>query len=125
MDRLRCIALYTRHISFICYLIAIIVLFPSFDNLKFGNVYLIISFIYIITSFFMFFIKSENEEKNILNNCVLSFFHIYICLIAYKYNLAFNYIIGDYSNYFNMNFILISICSILLITNRIIIANSK
>lgn len=115
---------YIRHISFILFLIAMIYLFPSFKKIDFGNTCFFISIVYIITTFIMFFIKNKQEETNTLNNFVLTFMHLYICLIAYKYQEISNYIINNNASYFKFNFIIISICMVILIINKFLVSNN-
>lgn len=115
---------YTRHITFIFFLIAMICLFPSFKKTDFGNICFYISIVYIIATFIMIFIKNEQEETKALNNFVLIFLHLYICLIAYKYQIISDYVINTNTSYFKFNFIIISICMIILIINKFLISNN-
>lgn len=124
MKKLNKLFLYIRHISFIAFLIAIIVLYPSFKKYDLGNISFIISIIYIIITFIMFFIKNNYEETSFFNNFVLCFMHMYICYVAYKYYLIKDYAITGDGRYFKFNFLMISICMIILCFNKIFIANN-
>lgn len=119
------ILLYIRHISFIAFLVAIIVLYPSFDKYKIGNICLIVSLVYIILTFMMIFVKNKNEEDNFLSNIVLCFLHLYICFVAYKYQTIGSYALFNNTEYFSFNFLMISICMGILCANKLIIASSK
>ncbi len=122
MKKLNKCFLYVRHVSFIAFLIAIIILYPAFMKYDLGNICFIISFLYIISTFIMFFIKSINEENNLFNSLVLCFLHIYICYVSYRYYLIKDYAITGDGSYFKFNFLMISICMIILCFNKIIIA---
>ena len=87
-----------------------------------GNICFIIAFLYIISTFIMFFIKNKYEESNIFNNFVLWFMHIYICYVSYRYYLIKDYAITGDDIYFKFNFLMISICMIILCFNKIIMA---
>ena len=125
MSNSKRLILYFRHISFILFLVAIIILYSGFEKFNFGKLCLIISFIYIIITFIMFFIKNKYEETNVFNNLVLCFLHFYICFVAYKYYLVWNYPVISNSNYFGFNFLMISICMSILSVNKIIISTNK
>lgn len=121
---IKTIMIYSRHISFIAFLVAIILLYPSFEKTKYGTICFYISIVYIITTFIMFFIKNKQEETNLLNNFVLIFMHLYICFIAYKYQTIANYLIDSNTSYFSFNYIIISICITVLIINKLLISNT-
>lgn len=125
MSKLNNIFLYVRHISFIAYLIAMIYLYPSFHTYSFGILCLALSMFYIITTFIMFFVKNDNEEKNFLNNFVLFFLHGYVCFLAYKFTSIYNVAFTEVDMYFKINFFIISVCLFILTMNKIILANSK
>ena len=125
MKLIRNILLYLRHISFIAFLVAIIILFSAFGKYYLGNVCLIVSFLYIIVTFIVIFIKNKNEESSLLNNFVLCLLHLYICFVAYKYSIIGNYPINVNNEYFSFNFLIISICMTILCLNKIIIMNNK
>ena len=125
MNNKKQLVLYLRHISFILFLLAEIVLYSSFEKFKFGKLCLIISLIYIIVTFIMFFIKNKYEESNIFNNFVLCFLHLYIYFVASKYYLVKDYPVINNSNYFSFNLLMISICMSILCINKIIIALDK
>ena len=125
MNNINRLLLYIRHISFIAFLIAIIVLYPGFKKYNLGNICLFVTFAYIIITFIMFFIKNKYEENSFFNNFVLCFLHIYICYVAYRYYLVKDYAIGGNDNYFGFNFLMISICMIILCFNKILIANNN
>lgn len=124
MNTLRYLFLYIRHLSFIAFLIAIIVLYSGFFKFDFGMICLIISMIYILFTFIMIFVKNVNEEYSLFNNFVLSFLHLYICFIAYKYYfVADDAIVGNLI-YFKVNFFIISLCMLILTINKILLTNS-
>ena len=125
MKKLNVFVLYIRHISFIIYLVAMIYLYTGFYKYSFGIICLVLSLFYIITTFVMFFIKNDNEEKSILNNLVLCFLHGYVCFLAYRYSNVYNVAFIDIDSYFKINFFIISICLFILTMNKMIIANSK
>lgn len=125
MSRIKVILFYLRHISFIAFLISMIIMYPSFHNYNLGIVCLITSFIYIIISFITIFIKSSSEENSIFNNFVLCFLHMYICFVAYKYHLVGNYATDINNEYFSFNFLMISICMFVLSINKLIITSKK
>lgn len=124
MNDIKIVFLYIRHLSFIAFLGALIVLFPGFKSYEVGNTCFLVSIIYIVITFIVFLIKSKEEEYNLLNNFVLSFLHIYICLIAYKYSFSRTYVIGDSSNYFEFNFLIISICMTILTFNKLFMSSN-
>ena len=125
MDNKRKLVLYLRHISFILFLLALIILYSSFEEFKYGQLCLIVSLIYIFVTFVMFFIKNKDEESNIFNNFVLCFLHTYICFVAYKYYLIKDFPIISNSDYFSFNLLMISVCMSVLCINKIIIAADK
>lgn len=117
--------LYLRHISFIAFLWAMIVLYPGFSKYDLGTLCFSFSFIYICITFIMFFVKDKNEENSLLNNFVLCFLHIYICFLAYRYSIVHNTMFSNVDMYFKVNFFIISLCMFILTINKIILANSK
>ena len=125
MKKIQHIFLYIRHFSFIAFLIAITLLYPAFNKFELGHIYLTIFIFYILISFIMFFIKNEDEEKNILNNFVIIILNIYICLIAYKYNISSNYAIDNNYNYFSFNLKMVTFCLLIISINKLIIVNPK
>ena len=125
MDNLKKTMLYSRHISFIIFLIAEIILYPSFEKFEFGKICLIVSLVYIVVTFIMFFVKNKNEESSVFNNFVLCFLHIYILFVAYKYYLIKDYAIISNTSYFSFNFLMISICISILCINKLLITIEK
>ncbi len=125
MEYKKRLLLYFRHISFILFLIAIIILYSGFEKFNFGKLCLIISFIYIIITLIMFFTKNKYEESNVFNNLVLCLLHFYICFVAYKYYLIMDYPIINNTGYFSFNFLMISICMIILSANKFVISINK
>ena len=125
MDNLKKTMLYSRHISFIIFLIAEIILYPSFEKFEFGKICLIVSLVYIVVTFIMFFVKNKNEESSVFNNFVLCFLHIYILFVAYKYYLIKDYAIISNTSYFSFNFLMISICISILCINNLFITIEK
>lgn len=125
MKTLSNIMLYLRHISFIEFLICMIILYSAFFKFDLGIVCLIISFIYIIMTFVLFFIKNKNEENNIFNNFVLIFLHSYVGIVAYRYLIIANSAVMSNATYFSYNFFMISLCLFILTINKIIICNMK
>lgn len=125
MKILKNVLLYFRYVSFIAFLVAIIIMYPGFHKYNSGNVCLILSFIYIIMTFIMMFIKNYDEENSIFNNFVLCFLHIYICFVAYKYHVIGNYAIDVNNEYFSFNFLMISVCMFILSVNKVIITSKK
>ena len=125
MKLARKILLYLRHISFIMFLIAMIIMLPGFYKYDTGTICLITSLVYTIITFIVMFIKNKNEESSFFNNFVLCFLHLYICLVAYKYNMIGNYATNINNEYFSFNFLMISICMGILCVNKLIIINSK
>ena len=125
MERLKEIILYLRHISFIAFIICIIILYSGFLKYSIGNVCLVVSFIYIIMTFLLFFIKNRNEESNTFNNIVLIFLHFYICVVAYRYIIIASNAMMENTTYFSFNFFMISLCLSILSVNKIIICNTK
>ena len=117
--------LYLRHLSFIAFLWAMIVLYPSFSKYTLGSLCLSFAFIYICITFIMFFVKNKNEENSLLNNFVLCFLHVYICFLAYRYSIISNTVFTNMDMYFKINYFIISICIFILTVNKVILANSK
>lgn len=115
--------LYLKHFSFIAFLVAMVILYSSFHKYSLGTFCLIVSYIYIIITFIMMFIKNKNEETGIFNNLVICFLHIHICYIAYRYYLIKDFTIGANDQYFKFNFLMISICMTILCFNKILIAS--
>ncbi len=125
MDKLSNTFLYLRHFSFIAFLVAMLYLYPGFHTYNFGILCLVLSMFYIIITFIMFFVKSDTEEMNFLNNFVLFFLHGYVCFLAYRFTSVYNVAFTDADIYFKINFFIISICLFILTMNKIILANSK
>lgn len=125
MKKIQNTLLYIRHFSFIAFLIAMTILYPAFNKFKLGNIYIVIFLIYILSTFIMFFIKNKNEEDNILNSIVVTFLNIYICLIAYKYNILSSYVIDNSYSYFNFNITMIAFCMLIITINKLIIINTN
>ena len=125
MNKLSNIFLYFRHVSFIAFLVAMIYLYPSFHMYSFGVLCFVLSMIYIIITFVMFFVKNSVEENNFLNNFVLFFLHGYVCFLSYRFTAVYNVAFTEVDIYFKINFFIISICLFILTTNKIILANSK
>lgn len=114
-----------KYISFIFFLYAGVILYPSLVSMNIGICCLVLLVIYSITTFIMFFVKSSEEQYNVLNNFVLCFLHIYFCFIAYKY-----YSIGDAfgianTTYFNLNYFVAALCLFVLTINKFILSNIK
>ena len=125
MSRFQNILLYTRHISFIAFIISIIIIYPAFNKFELGTLCSVTTFIYIVITFIMFLAKNKNEETHLLNNLVILFLHIYVYSLAYNYTLFENYAITDNLDYFKLNFLILSICISALTVNKLIISQSK
>lgn len=112
--------LYARHISFILFLYAGIILYPGFVSTPFNCAFFIVFLIYSLLSFVFFFIKSSGEQGSFLNNFVLCFLHIYFLFVAFRYDssvgLDFS---GDF--YFFVNYLVLSFVMIVLCVNKFIL----
>ncbi len=125
MKKLSNIILYLRHVSFIEFLICIVILYSAFFRFDLGIVCLVISTIYIVITFAFFFIKNSNEQNNAFNNFVLIFLHLYVGIVAYRYLIISNSALMSNTTYFSYNFFMISLCLFILTINKIIICNMK
>ena len=117
--------LYLRHISFIIFLLAIVVLYKAFFEFSFGKLCLVISFFYIFMTLFAFFIKNNYELNNPLNSVVVIILHLYVAFVSYRYFLIYDLTFTGYDNYFKINFIIMSITMFILAVNKIILMESK
>ena len=125
MKTLNNLVLYLRHISFIEFMICVVILYSAFFEFDLGIPCLIISFLYIIMNILLFFIKNNREQNNAFNNFVLIFLHFYVGIVAYRYLVISNAAIMSNSSYFTFNFFMISLCLCILSINKIIICNMK
>ena len=125
VDVVKNITLYIKHLSFIAFLIAGIVLYPILIEYQMGKLCLIIFLVYTIITFITIFIKNEIETYNVVNNIVVCALHIYTCFIAYKYYLVSDVVFINNAEYFNLNFLMLAICILVLTVNKIILSNCK
>ena len=112
--------LYARHISFILFLYAGIVLYPDFVSSPFNCVFFVIFLGYSFLSFLFFFIKSEGEQGSSFNNFVLCFLHVYFLFVALRYE---SYVGLDFSGniYFFINYLVLSFVMLVLSVNKFIL----
>lgn len=125
MGKINGFILYIRHISFVCFLWAGVILFPGFKTLELGNVCFWLFLVYSIVTIVMFFVKPIPEQKNTLNNLVLCILHAYFCFVAYKYSGVSDLFGITNAVYFKLNFFISSICMFVLTVNKFILANIK
>ena len=124
MNVIKKILTYLKHLSFICFLYACIIFYPAFDNILYGNIYLIIFIIYVIVTFISFFAKSSAEENNILNSILICILHGYFIFLAIDYNNIISYSTAQLTT-FNFNYFVIAFSMIIIIINKIILLYSK
>lgn len=125
MKKVNNLLLYLRHITFIAFLWAGIILFPAFDKFDYGNLCFVFFIIYSIVTIIMFFVKPKFEQDNFLNNLVLCLLHAYFCFIAYKYSGVSDVFGVTNVFYFKLSFSISSLCMFVLTVNKFILANTK
>lgn len=116
---------YLKYFSFICFLIAAVIVYPSLMSFNMGICCLVLTVLYSIVTIVMFLSKNKGEQYNIFNNFVLCFLHFYFCFIAYKY-----YSVGDVFNdqnnlYFSLNYFVASLCLFILTINKFILTEKN
>ena len=125
MKKAEIVVLYIKYLSFIAFLVAGIVLYPAFIKYQLGKACLVMFLIYTVFTFYTFFLKNKIEAYSILNNTVICIFHFYICFVAYKYYTISDAVFTVSIEYFNLNFLIISICMLILTANKLILCNYK
>ena len=124
MKIIKTIFVYLKYLSFIIFLYAGTIIYPKMNSSKLGIICLICYFIYIIFTFLMLFIKNKKENEHIFNNIVAIILHIYILIIAIKFDNYYN-INMLIPNFFNINYIILSISMLMLTTNKFILLKQK
>ena len=124
MKIIRTIFLYLKHITFIGFLYAGILLYSGLLESKVGICCLILFLVYSIVSFLMFFIKSNEEQNNILNNFVMCFLHMYFVFITYRYMSSVGLELVN-ENFFPINYFIAGLSMFVLSINKFILWLSK
>lgn len=124
MKIINTIFLYLKHITFIGFLYAGILIYPGLLESKVGICCLILFLVYSIVSFLMFFIKSNEEQNNILNNFVMTFLHVYFMFITYKYMSSVGLELVN-ENFFPINYFIAGLSMFVLSINKFILWLSK
>ena len=114
------ILFYFKYLTFIGFIYAGVLLYPGLIENKIGIVCLALLIIYIITTFFMFFVKSKNEEKNTFNNLVICLLHLYFMFLAYRY-ITLNGLELVEPRFFQINYFIASLSIFILTFNKIIL----
>ena len=124
MKIINTILLYLKHITFIGFLYAGILIYPGLLESKVGICCLILFLVYSIVSFLMFFIKSNEEQNNILNNFVMTFLHVYFMFITYRYMSSVGLELVN-ENFFPINYFIAGLSMFVLSINKFILWLSK
>lgn len=124
MKIIRTILLYLKHITFIGFLYAGILLYPGLIESKIGICCLVFFIVYSIVTFLMFFVKSKGEQDNSLNNFVMSFLHLYFMFITYRYTSSIGLELVNES-FFPINYFIASLSMFILSANKFILWFSK
>lgn len=124
MKIINTIFLYLKHITFIGFLYASILLYPGLLGSDIGKCCLVFVIIYSLVTFLMFFIKSKEEQNNFLNNFVVSFLHLYFMFITYRYISSLGLELTN-KMFFPTNYFIATLSMFILSANKFILWFSK
>ena len=114
------IVFYLKYLTFIGFIYAGVLLYPGLIVDKVGFTCLVLTVIYIVITFLMFFLKPKSEENNTFNNLVICLLHIYFMFLAYRY-ITLNGLQLAEPKFFQINYFIASLSIFILSFNKIIL----